>query len=133
MEALILARALQGVGAALLTPGSLAILEASFAPDDRAAAIGAWSGLGGVMTAVGPFLGGWLVESASWRWIFVINLPFALVVLWVGLRHVPETRNEHAVARDRLRRRGADRRRSRRRHRRAHRGTGAGLDRHPSS
>ena len=77
VEALILARALQGVGAALLTPGSLAILEASFAPDDRAAAIGAWSGLGGVMTAVGPFLGGWLVQSASWRWIFVINLPFA--------------------------------------------------------
>jgi EmrB/QacA subfamily drug resistance transporter len=96
-EMLILARALQGVGAALLTPGSLAILEASFAPDDRAAAIGAWSGLGGIMTAVGPFLGGWLVESASWRWIFVINLPFALVVLWVGIRHVPETRNEHAV------------------------------------
>jgi EmrB/QacA subfamily drug resistance transporter len=96
-DALILARALQGVGAALLTPGSLAILEASFAPDDRAAAIGAWSGLGGVMTAVGPFLGGWLVESASWRWIFVINVPFAVVVLWVGLRHVPETRNEHAV------------------------------------
>ena len=96
-EALIFARALQGIGAALLTPGSLAILEASFAPDDRAAAIGAWSGLGGVMTAVGPFLGGWLVQSASWRWIFVINLPFAVVVLWVGLRHVPETRNEHAV------------------------------------
>ncbi len=96
VELLILARALQGVGAALLTPGSLAILEASFAPDDRAAAIGAWSGLGGVMTAIGPFLGGWLVQSASWRWIFVINLPFALIVLWVGLRHVPETRNEQA-------------------------------------
>jgi EmrB/QacA subfamily drug resistance transporter len=95
-ELLIAARALQGVGAALLTPGSLAILEASFAPGDRAAAIGAWSGLGGVLTAVGPFLGGWLVESASWRWIFLINIPFAAVVLWVGLRHVPETRNEHA-------------------------------------
>jgi EmrB/QacA subfamily drug resistance transporter len=95
-EVLIAARALQGMGAALLTPGSLAILEASFVPDDRAAAIGAWSGLGGVMTAVGPFLGGWLVESASWRWIFLINLPFAAVVLWVGLRHVPETRNEQA-------------------------------------
>ena len=89
-------RALQGVGAALLTPGSLAILEASFVPDDRAAAIGAWSGLGGIMTAIGPFLGGWLVQSASWRWIFLINLPFAAVVLWVGLRHVPETKNEHA-------------------------------------
>jgi EmrB/QacA subfamily drug resistance transporter len=95
-EVLIAARALQGMGAALLTPGSLAILEASFAPDDRAAAIGAWSGLGGVMTAVGPFLGGWLVQSASWRWIFLINLPFAAVVLWVGVRHVPETRNEQA-------------------------------------
>jgi EmrB/QacA subfamily drug resistance transporter len=95
-EALIAARALQGIGAALLTPGSLAIIEASFAPDDRAAAIGAWSGLGGVMTAVGPFLGGWLVESASWRWIFLINLPFAAVVVWVGLRHVPETRNDDA-------------------------------------
>jgi EmrB/QacA subfamily drug resistance transporter len=96
VEALIAARALQGIGAALLTPGSLAILEASFAADDRAAAIGAWSGLGGVMTAVGPFLGGWLVESASWRWIFLINIPFAAVVVWVGLRHVPETLNEDA-------------------------------------
>ncbi len=95
-EALIAARALQGMGAALLTPGSLAILEASFASEDRAAAIGAWSGLGGIMTALGPFLGGWLVQSASWRWIFLINLPFAAVVVWVGLRHVPETRNENA-------------------------------------
>ncbi len=95
-EVLIAARALQGVGAALLTPGSLAILEASFVPDDRAAAIGVWSGLGGIMTAIGPFLGGWLVESASWRWIFVINLPFAAVVLWAGIRHVPESKNDHA-------------------------------------
>ena len=93
-EVLIAARALQGMGAALLTPGSLAILEASFVSEDRAAAIGAWSGLGGVMTAVGPFLGGWLVQSASWRWIFLINLPFAASWCWVGLRHVPETRNE---------------------------------------
>src|SRR5262245_29684080 len=95
-EMLIAARALQGVGGALLTPGSLAILEASFDPDDRATAIGAWSGLGGIMTAVGPFLGGWLVESASWRWIFLINLPFAAVVIWVSLRHVPETHNDDA-------------------------------------
>ena len=93
---LIAARALQGMGAALLTPGSLAILEASFVAEDRAAAIGAWSGLGGIMTAIGPFLGGWLVQSASWRWIFLINVPFAAVVLWVGFRHVPETRNEDA-------------------------------------
>ncbi len=95
-EVLIAARALQGMGAALLTPGSLAILEASFAAEDRAAAIGAWSGLGGITTALGPFLGGWLVQSASWRWIFLINLPFAAIVLWVGFRHVPETRNEDA-------------------------------------
>ncbi len=97
--ALIAARALQGMGAALLTPGSLAILEASFVAEDRAAAIGAWSGLGGIMTAIGPFLGGWLVQSASWRWIFLINLPFAAVVLAVGMRHVPETRNEQAERR----------------------------------
>jgi EmrB/QacA subfamily drug resistance transporter len=93
---LIAARALQGTGAALLTPGSLAILEASFVREDRGAAIGAWSGLGGVMTALGPFVGGWLVQAASWRWIFVINLPFAVVIVLIGLRHVPETRNEHA-------------------------------------
>ena len=80
-EMLIAARALQGVGAALLTPGSLAILQASFQPDDRGEAIGAWSGLGGVATAIGPFLGGWLVEAVSWRLIFVINLPLAVVVV----------------------------------------------------
>jgi EmrB/QacA subfamily drug resistance transporter len=91
--ALIVARAIQGVGAALLTPGSLAIIEASFRPEDRGAAIGAWSGLGGVATAIGPFLGGWLVDAASWRWIFVINLPFAVAVVWVTVHHVPETRD----------------------------------------
>jgi EmrB/QacA subfamily drug resistance transporter len=96
-ELLIAARALQGVGAALLTPGSLAILEASFVPTDRGAAIGAWSGFGGVMTAIGPFVGGWLVDAASWRWIFLINLPFAAAVLWLGVRHVPESRDETAV------------------------------------
>ncbi len=90
---LIAARALQGVGAALLTPGSLAILEASFIPDDRGRAIGAWSGLGGVATAVGPFLGGWLVEVWSWRLIFLINLPVAAAVLAVAWRHVPESRD----------------------------------------
>jgi EmrB/QacA subfamily drug resistance transporter len=95
-EVLIAARALQGMGAALLTPGSLAILEASFVAEDRAAAIGAWSGLGGITAAIGPFLGGWLVQSASWRWIFLINVPLAALVLWVGFRHVPETLNEDA-------------------------------------
>src|SRR6266702_620405 len=90
---LIGARALQGIGGALLTPGSLAIIQASFAPDDRPRAIGAWSGLGGVAGAVGPFLGGWLIGSVGWRWIFLINLPLAAVVVAVSTRHVPETRD----------------------------------------
>ena len=89
---LIAARALQGVGAALLTPGSLAILQASFVPDDRSKAIGAWSGLGGVATAIGPFLGGWLISAVSWRLVFYINLPVALAVLVITQRHVPESR-----------------------------------------
>ena len=88
---LVLARVLQGVGGALLTPGSLAILEASFRPEDRPRAIGAWSGLSGVAAAVGPFLGGWLVDAASWRWIFLINLPISLFVVVVAARHVPES------------------------------------------
>ena len=81
---LITARAVQGIGAALLTPGSLAILEASFQPEDRGRAIGAWSGFAGVGTAIGPFLGGWLIQAVSWRLIFVINLPLAAVVVAVG-------------------------------------------------
>jgi MFS family permease len=82
---------LQGVGAALLTPGSLAILEASFALEDRSRAIGAWSGLSGVATAAGPLLGGYLIAAASWRWIFFINLPIATAVAVLGARHVPES------------------------------------------
>jgi EmrB/QacA subfamily drug resistance transporter len=92
-ELLIAARGLQGVGAALLTPGSLAILEASFTHDDSSKAIGAWSGLGGVATAVGPLLGGWLIAAVSWRAIFFINLPVAVAVLWISSRHVPESRD----------------------------------------
>ncbi len=91
--ALIVARVVQGVGAALLTPGSLAILEASFSPDDRASAIGAWSGLGGVASAAGPLLGGYLIAAASWRWIFFINLPIGVLVLVTSIRHVPESRD----------------------------------------
>ena len=91
---LILARALQGVGAALLTPGSLAILQASFVEEDRSKAIGAWSGLGGLATAVGPFVGGWLIgiSAASWRLVFFINLPVAAAVVAIAVRHVPESR-----------------------------------------
>ena len=96
---LIACRALQGVGAALLTPGSLAMIQASFVPEHRARAIGAWSGLGGVATAAGPFLGGYLVEVASWRWVFLINVPLAVAVVLVARRHVPETRDEHAHGR----------------------------------
>jgi EmrB/QacA subfamily drug resistance transporter len=90
---LIAARAVQGVGAALLTPGSLAILEASFRPEDRGKAIGAWSGFSGVGTAIGPFLGGWLIQAVSWRLIFAINLPIAALVIAVAWRHVPESRD----------------------------------------
>lgn len=96
---LVAARALQGVGGALLTPGSLAILEASFRPEDRGRAIGAWSGLGGVAGALGPFLGGWLVQVASWRLVFLVNLPVAALVVAVALRHVPESRNPDATGR----------------------------------
>jgi EmrB/QacA subfamily drug resistance transporter len=92
VEVLVAARALQGVGGALLTPGSLAMLQAGFDPEDRAAAIGAWSGLGGVATAIGPFAGGWLVAAASWRWIFLLNLPIAGLTL-LAARHVPESRD----------------------------------------
>ena len=96
---LVAARAIQGVGGALLAPGALAILQASFEPADRTKAIGAWSGLGGVAGAVGPFLGGWLVEVSSWRLVFLINLPLAAVVLLVAVRHVPESADPDAVRR----------------------------------
>src|SRR3989454_11649049 len=89
---LIVARALQGLGAALLAPGSLAIIETPFHPEDRAAAIGAWSGLGGVMIAVGPVLGGYRTTAMSWRLIFFINLPFAALAAWAAMRQLPESR-----------------------------------------
>ncbi|MFE9368481.1 DHA2 family efflux MFS transporter permease subunit [Streptomyces sp. NPDC006711] len=90
---LIAARALQGIGGALLTPGSLALIQAGFHPDDRARAVGVWSGLGGVGAAVGPFLGGWLVDGPGWRWVFLINVPLAALCVGVALRHVPESRD----------------------------------------
>ena len=93
---LIGARVLQGIGGALLTPGSLAIIQATFAPDDRPKAVGAWSGLGGVAGAAGPLLGGWIVADAGWRWVFLLNLPLAAVVLAVTTRHVPESADPDA-------------------------------------
>ncbi len=96
VEMLVAARFVQGIAGALLTPGSLAMIEASFRPGDRARAIGAWSGLGGVATAFGPLLGGYLVEDVSWRAIFLINLPIGVFVMTMARRHVPETRDPTA-------------------------------------
>jgi len=96
---LIAARLLQGVGGALLAPGSLAILQASFRADDRARAIGAWSGLGGVASAAGPLVGGYLLAVGSWRLVFFINLPVAAAVLLITARHVPESHDPTATGR----------------------------------
>jgi EmrB/QacA subfamily drug resistance transporter len=90
---LILARAMQGIGAALLVPGSLAIISASFAEKDRGRAIGTWSGFTSITAAIGPVLGGWLIEHASWRWVFFINLPISAIVLILTFWRVPESRN----------------------------------------
>ena len=97
VEVLIGARVLQGIGAALLTPGSLAILQASFRESDRSRAVGAWSGLGGAVGAIGPFVGGWLVDGPGWRWAFLVNLPLAAAVVVCTVVAVPETRDRHAA------------------------------------
>jgi EmrB/QacA subfamily drug resistance transporter len=96
---LIAARALQGVGAALLTPGSLAMIQGTIAPADRSKAIGTWSAFAGIAAAIGPLLGGWLIEVWSWRLVFLINLPVAVIVVALCARHVPETRDLHATKR----------------------------------
>ena len=93
---LVALRVLQGVGAALLTPGALALIQASFRPQDRAPAIGTWAGMSGVAAAVGPLLGGWIVDHVSWRWIFAINVPLCLGVLVLTARSAPETRGATA-------------------------------------
>jgi EmrB/QacA subfamily drug resistance transporter len=98
IEVLIASRALEGVGGALLTPGSLAMIQASFEEDDRGKAIGAWSGFGGIAGAIGPFLGGALVQGPGWRWVFLINLPLAVVVVAIARRQVPESRDPNAPA-----------------------------------
>ncbi|MBW8860610.1 MAG: MFS transporter, partial [Caulobacter sp.] len=90
---LIAARALQGVAAALLVPASLAILGSTFDDQERGAAIGAWAGFGAVTTAIGPVLGGWLVDHVSWRAIFLINLPLAAATVWLALAAVRESRD----------------------------------------
>lgn len=92
-EHLIGLRVLQGVAAAALTPGSLAILQSSFRPQDRSSAIGLWAGVSGLAAALGPLVGGFLLDHANWRWIFLINVPLCLVVLWLG-RGIPETRDD---------------------------------------
>ncbi|MFF5185387.1 MFS transporter [Streptomyces sp. NPDC000345] len=96
---LVAARALQGVGGALLTPGSLALIQASFHSDDRGRAVGLWSGFGGIGAAVGPFVGGWLVDGPGWRWVFLLNVPLAVVCVPVALRHVPESGDQRAHGR----------------------------------
>lgn len=97
-EVLIAARVLQGIGGALLTPGSLAMIQGAFVTEDRGRAIGAWSGVSGIATAVGPLVGGLLIDHASWRWIFLINLPLAVLTV-VLARRVPETRDPRALGR----------------------------------
>jgi EmrB/QacA subfamily drug resistance transporter len=96
---LVAARVLQGMGGALLTPGSLALIQASFAPSNRSRAVGIWSGVSGVSTALGPLLGGYLVQHVSWRWAFGINVPFAVAVVVLGSRHIPESKSSGAGAR----------------------------------
>jgi len=95
---LIAARTVQGMGAALLTPSSLALLQSSFVDKDRARAIGAWSGLSGVATALGPFVGGWLIDALSWRWIFFMNVPLAVVAVLAALAWVPSSREADRTA-----------------------------------
>src|SRR5580693_3651520 len=93
---LIIARAIQGLGAAFLVPGSLALISASFDKAERDRAIGTWSGATAITTAIGPVLGGWLIQHASWRWAFFLNLPFAVAVIVISLKHVPESRSAAA-------------------------------------
>lgn len=96
---LIAARILQGCGAALITPASLAILEAAFRPEDRAAAVATWAGFAGVAGALAPFVGGWLLDVGSWRWVFVVNVPLAILVVTLALSQIPESRDDDAPGR----------------------------------
>jgi MFS family permease len=95
IDMLIWARSIQGIGAALLVPGSLALITASFPEETRGQAIGTWSGFSAMTAAIGPVIGGWLIEHSTWRWIFFLNLPLALAVILLSPK-VPESRNENA-------------------------------------
>lgn len=94
---LIIARSMQGIGAAAMVPGSLAIISASFDEANRGRAIGTWSGFTAMTTALGPVLGGWLIEHASWHWAFLINIPLAAAVIAISLFHIPESRSAEAA------------------------------------
>jgi len=96
VNVLIIARALQGIGGALLVPGSLTLISASFPQEERGRAIGTWSGFSGITAAIGPVIGGFLVDHYSWAWAFLINIPLAAAVIWIGWRHVPESRGASA-------------------------------------
>src|SRR6185369_6504684 len=96
---LIAARAVQGVAASLLVPGSLALLSSSFDQERRGKAVGTWSAFGAITAAVGPLVGGWLIDKASWRWVFALNLPLAVAVILIALRWVPERRDPEAAGR----------------------------------
>src|SRR5579859_5332911 len=94
IDTLIWARSFQGVGAALLVPGSLALITASFPENTRGQAIGTWSGFSAITAALGPVVGGWLIEHSTWRWVFFLNLPLALTIILL-VSSVPESRNEN--------------------------------------
>ncbi len=99
ITSLIVARGMQGVGAALLVPGSLAIISASYTEAERGKAIGTWSAFTAITAAIGPVLGGWLVEHGSWRWVFFIYLPIGVIVILLSLWRVPESRDDAAIRR----------------------------------
>jgi len=99
IETLIAARVVQGIGGALLTPASLAVLQSVFRPEDRGPAVGTWAGFSGIAAALAPFLGGWILDLGSWRWVFVVNLPLAAVVVALSLRHMPESCDEESERR----------------------------------
>src|SRR4051794_36521544 len=98
IEVLVAARALQGVAGALLTPAALAVIVATFPPDERGRAVGAWTAWGAIGVVFGPLVGGQIVDSVSWRWVFALNVPIVLGTLWLILRVVPQSRERPAEA-----------------------------------